>query len=261
MSNSPPTKSSLTSKKTNRPSLVVLADGKQTNFQRRRFNPDEFNPNRFLPVNNLDISDNDSNDGYGDNDDNDDGEYDANYNRNKNKNKKNKYNNSSDDDYMQPDFLQDDDFDARSSASTSAFSTALPPEEMLEKLKNQLDFSIFGDLFTDLFDNMDMPRKRELARFGRLQIVKKKNWIKQIWNLFDPLFYSNDAEGEGEGEGEESDTNGKNKNNKKNLSSRLLKILKLFCQIDDNPDELSPEFTQDPYAFCLYQVANQNYIE
>lgn len=246
MSNSPGSKTSLPNKKTNRPSLVVLADGKQTNFQRRRFNPDEFNPHKFLPGNDLNISDNEN----GSDDDSND-----NLDSRKNKNNINNY--SSDDDDFVPEGI-DDDFDARSTASTSAFSTALQPEEIFDKLKSQLDISYFGDLFSYEFDNMNISRKRQLARFGKLQIVKKKNWLQQIWNLFDPLFYNDDTDDDG------TDSNGKCKNKSNNnskLSNRLLSILKLFIQMDNDPDDLSPEFTQDPYASCLNQAAKNTLNE
>ncbi|KAK8890369.1 hypothetical protein M9Y10_035144 [Tritrichomonas musculus] len=268
-------------RKTNRPSLVVLADGKQTNFQRRLFNPDEFNPNRYLPSNNVEISDrnksnydNSSGDDDGD-DDGDDG-YDGNGN-----------NNNSGDDFSDDDNIdgvngddlgvngddlgvngddldldwiksrkynqfEEDDFDARSSASTSAFSTALPPDEIFSKLQQQLDFSFFGDLFSGEFDRMNESEQRQLGRFGRLQIVKKKNWIKQLWNLFDPRFYS-DEDGDDDGTGSDK--------NKSNLSSKLLALFQLFNQMDENPDDLSPEFTQDPYAICLNKAAKKTLNE
>lgn len=245
MSNSPGTKSNVSNKKTNRPSLMVVADGKETNFQRRPYNPNELNP-KFVTGNNLNFSDNDS----------DDSDSNDNYGSRHKKN-----NGNSSDDEMSPNYLPDDiDLDARSTASTSAFSIALEPEEMLDKLKDQLDFSEFGDFFSSLFGDMDISKQRQLARFGRLQIVKKKNWLQQIWNLFDPLFNGEGDEDDDDNNnnGEGGDGNGKSKNkNKNNLSSKLLGILELFIQMDNDPESLSPEFTNDPYAYCLNQAAQK----
>lgn len=78
--------------------------------------------------------------------------------------------------------LKPSDFDLQS--TSTAFSYYPGDEELFNKLQQQLNLSVFGDLFPHEFDDMAQNQKRELGRVARLQTVQKRHWYDGLCRLF-----------------------------------------------------------------------------
>lgn len=127
------------------------------------------------------------------------------------------------------------DEDACSVVSSSALPLAKTPEKIRDKMQNQLNVEQFGLNFANQFMSMTNENQAQLGLFAQFETCKKKNWINNLWNLYDPQ------------EKEDNETR----------ESQLLYSLLVFNYINSGkecPFDIS-QINQDPYATCLNKAA------